>query len=253
MYKEFETETSYRYLKEVIENLDEPACIVGGWAVFFHVNHRFEKEKARPYLGSRDIDLGFNIQDKSSISSAIESLKKLNFRPLSFRFFKEIHIEKQKEIKSEETVPSHQIFPMYVDLIVDTIPKGFKQVFGFNPIDEPLLKQVFEKKGYTFVREFGRKLLLPDVNYMVAMKISSIPQRDKEHKKVKDICDLFALCWYSDTALNDINPREIIPEMRMAQCIAAITQEDLEKVAQQLDHTPEEIRRVIDTVCTKKS
>ncbi len=43
MYKEFETRTSYNYLKEVIKNLNEPICILGGWAVFFHVNEKFEK------------------------------------------------------------------------------------------------------------------------------------------------------------------------------------------------------------------
>ena len=61
MYNEFETRISYNYLKEVIKNLDEPICILGGWAIFFHVNKKFEKEKGRPYLGSRDIDLWFNV------------------------------------------------------------------------------------------------------------------------------------------------------------------------------------------------
>ena len=43
MYREFETRTSYKYLKEIINNLKEPICILGGWAVFFHVNKRFKE------------------------------------------------------------------------------------------------------------------------------------------------------------------------------------------------------------------
>src|SRR3989338_2850346 len=149
MYKEFETKTSYKYLKEIIGNLKEPICILGGWAVFFHVNKKFHESQGRPYLGSRDIDLGFHIKESSSdeelknstLSQTISILKeKLGFKPLSFRLFKEIHTETEEEIKKGEIVPAHFIFPIYVDLIVDRIPEDFKRIFGFNPIDEPLLR-----------------------------------------------------------------------------------------------------------------
>src|SRR3989344_8699724 len=100
MYKEFETRTSYKYLKEVINNLKEPICILGGWAVFFHVNKRFEKEQGRPYLGSRDIDLGFNMCNNLALSQTIKTLTgKLGFKPVSFRLLKEIHTETEEEIK----------------------------------------------------------------------------------------------------------------------------------------------------------
>ena len=66
MYREFETKTSYKYLKEVIGSLNEPICMLGGWAVFFHVNKKFEEAQGRPYIGSRDIDLGFHIKESSS-------------------------------------------------------------------------------------------------------------------------------------------------------------------------------------------
>ena len=62
MYKEFETRTSYKYLKEVISALEEPICILGGWAVYFHVNMNFQKSQGRPYIGSRDIDVGFHFE-----------------------------------------------------------------------------------------------------------------------------------------------------------------------------------------------
>ena len=149
MYKDFETRTSYRYLKEVISSLREPIYILGGWAVFFLVNERFQKAQGRPYIGSRDIDLGFNMHGdlkKSVLAQTIKVLtEQLNFKPLSFRLVKEIHTETEEEIKEGETVPTYFTFPMYVDLIVDNIPKDFHEVFKFDPIDEPLLRFVFEK------------------------------------------------------------------------------------------------------------
>ena len=135
MYKEFETRTSYNYLKEVVRSLNEPVCMLGGWAVFFHANKRFQEAQGRPYLGSRDIDLGFSMKDKSTLRQAIKILRdKLKFKPLSFRFMKEIHTETEEEIRDGEVVPAHFIFPMCVDLIVDTIPNEFKKHFGFKSI-----------------------------------------------------------------------------------------------------------------------
>ena len=105
MYKEFETKTSYKYLQEVIKHLNEPICILGGWAVFFHVNKNFQKAQNKPYLGSRDIDLGFHLKEnmtqseleQSSLAQTIYILRdKLNFKPLSFRLLKEIHTETEE-------------------------------------------------------------------------------------------------------------------------------------------------------------
>ena len=84
MYPEFETRTSYKYLQKVISALEEPICIIGGWAVFFHVNKSFQKAQGRPYLGSRDIDLGFHLDNNatieqmknSSLAKSIEILEK---------------------------------------------------------------------------------------------------------------------------------------------------------------------------------
>lgn len=253
MYDEFETRTSYNYLKEVINSLNEPICMLGGWAVFFHVNNRFQKAQGRPYLGSRDIDLGFHMEEdltKSALSQTISILKeKLKFKPLSFRMMKEIHTETAEEIKDGEIVPAHFIFPMYVDLIVDTIPKNFKRTFGFDPIDEPLLKIAFEKREHVIMKEFEKKLLLPKPELLLAMKINSLPGRDKEHKRIKDICDIFALAWYTDINLNEIDISKYVSGRSIQTCQKSIADDDLEKVSAQLGHDKEEIRRVVDIIC----
>lgn len=259
MYKEFETRTSYKYLKEIIESLKEPVCILGGWAVFFHVNKKFQEAQGRPYLGSRDIDLGFHIKENSSdnelkdsvLNQTINTLKeKLKFKPLSFRLYKEIHTETEEEIRNGEIVPTHFIFPIYVDLIADRIPKSFRKIFNFDPIDEPLLKPIFEGSDHLKVKEFGKDLLLPTPELLLAMKINSLPNRDKEHKKVKDICDMFALLWYSNIKLNEIkiDIHRFIAQKNIKKLLEAMNKEDLQKASQQIGHTAEEIERVINTL-----
>lgn len=252
MYQEFETRISFKYLKEVINRLEEPICILGGWAVFFHVNQKYEKTQGRPYLGSRDIDLGFHMESnlkKSTLSQTIKILKeKLKFEPLSFRFMKEIHTETEEEIKQGEIVPAHFIFPMYVDLIVDCIPKDFRKIFGFNPIDEPLLSIVFEKKEYIITKEFEKKLLLPKPELLLAMKINSLPDRDKEHKRIKDLCDIFTLAWYTDINPQNINLSKFIPKKNLVKCFKSLTETDFEKTATQIGHTSEDLKRVINLI-----
>src|SRR3989344_1953588 len=226
MYKEFETKTSYNYLRNVIKNLNEPICILGGWAVFFHVNKNFEKSQGRPYLGSRDIDLGFNISGnlkQSALSKTILILtEKLNFKPLSFRLMKEIHIETEEEIKDGQIVPAHFIFPMYVDLIVDSIPKDFK------------------------------KLLIPKQELLLAMKATSLPNRDKEHKKIKDICDMFALAWYSDINFDEVNLTKYVSKKILKKCLKSITNKDFERASVWISHEKEELKRVIGIICERE-
>jgi len=253
MYKEFETKTSFNYLKEVIHNLEEPICILGGWAVFFHVNERFQQAQGRPYLGSRDIDLGFNLsKDTKVLSKTISILKeKLKFKPLSFRMVKEIHTETGGEIKDFESIPSYFTFPMFVDLIVDAIPQNFKKDFGFNPIDEPLLKTAFDNKEFIILKEFDKRLLLPNPEILLAMKVNSLPLRDKEHKRIKDICDIFALAWYADLNLEKINLSKFLSKKKLELCLKTITEEDYEKSAIQLGHEKEDLKRVISLICGK--
>ncbi len=254
MYKEFEIKTSYTYLKEVIGNLQEPICILGGWAVFFHVNNKFQKAQGRPYLGSRDIDVGFHLEknvnidalQKSAIVKSIKILEKLNFKSVSFRMYKEFHTETGEDIQKGQNVPSHYIFPLYIDLIVDNIPNNFKEVVGFTPIDEPLLSLAFSGKNMT-VKEFDKNLLLPSSLLLLAMKINSLPQRPKNHKKIKDLCDIFSLLWYADIDMKKAKEEllKITTKNKIKNCLQNITEENLEKASHQITHNVAEIYRVI--------
>ena len=173
---------------------------------------------------------------------------KLKFKSVSFRLVKEIHTETEEEIGENKSIPAHFIFPMYVDVIVDNIPKDFKSVFGFQPVDEPLLQFVFDKKKYrTELHEFNRKIWMPTVDVLIATKIHALQLRDKEHKKIKDICDIFALIWYGDELprLTE-NVAQLVPHL--SKRLSIITKADYQKASVQLNHTFEEIERVINTL-----
>ena len=72
LYSTIETDTSYKYLRQIVKILDEPICILGGWAVYLTVNTNFYTSEGRNYLGSKDIDLGFHI-DTSLIKSKLKN------------------------------------------------------------------------------------------------------------------------------------------------------------------------------------
>jgi len=208
LYDDYETEISFKYLKEVVNILDDPICILGGWAVYFTVNERMKADRTMGYLGSKDIDLGFHIDKtvtdkflkKTPIAKTITVLEQNGFKPLSFRYYKDISIETGKELTKEQSVitPIHDIFQIYVDLIVDEIHPTFKKTFGLNPIDESLLKHVFkDRRNRTELKEFEKMLWLPIPEILLATKIKSLPNRTKDNKKIKDLCDIYSLGWYS--------------------------------------------------------
>lgn len=214
LYQKYETENSYTYLRQVVDLLEEPVCILGGWAVYFSVNETYKKEKGQNYLGSKDIDLGFNLDaniDKSQLKNTmmqktISLLEKDRFCPIGSRYYKDISIEDGRELTHEEskTEFSHNVFKMYVDLLVDKIHPDFKEIFRFDPYDEELLSLVFENpKNRTELVKFKKLLWLPSPEILLSTKIKSLPDRTEE-KKIKDICDIYAISFFSNKKVKDL-------------------------------------------------
>ena len=215
LYSDFETETSYVYLNKIVETLNEPICILGGWAVYFTVNTAFRKDQGRNYLGSRDIDLGFHLNKNftkhqlksSTIGNALTLLEKQGFKSLGFRYYKDIHIETGRELTSEQSSKTltHNIFQIYVDPIVNEVHPLFRDVFRFDPVDEPLLSYVFQDKNYRIeLIEFDKRLWLPTPEILLATKLNSIYNRTKDEKLIKDICDIYVLSWYSQSNFHQL-------------------------------------------------
>ena len=249
MYRNEETTISYRYLQEVIKHLDEPLCLMGGWAVYFLVNENFRKETKNEYLGSRDVDLGFNKPETAN--QAITKLMELGFKRISFRYFKEIHAETMKELTTEEAkkTPIYNIFPMYVDLIMSITDASMKTKLGFMPLDEPLLKLAFDGRQKEVI-EFGRKVLIPTPEVMIAMKIKSIKGRDKEHKRIKDLCDLTALCLYSGMEIKEIREKvhKLIVTSLIQENLKDLNEKDFERVSSILNLSTAIISGNIETL-----
>lgn len=217
MYDLIETTISKEHLLDVLRAVDEPIVLMGGWAVFYHVNEGYQRTTGRLYLGSRDIDLGFHIHSLHSESTFDVSFKKLvdelGFKPISSsRLLKEIDRETGDVLSSEaaKAMPMYDIFQMYVDLIVDSIPEGFNEKYSFVPIDEPLLQDIFKNPLKRTELELGDRLVwLPAPNVLISMKMKSYPQRDKEHKRLKDISDIANLFLFCEAIPSDLSPEDI--------------------------------------------
>ncbi len=244
MYLKIETQTSYEYLQKVVSVLQEPICILGGWAVYLTVNDNYKKNVGKEYLGSRDIDLGFHLDKnasekemkQSSFYLALKTLEKDGFELTSFRLVKHLDRETGKVLSQEEYVKKDQfdLIEMYVDLIVDNLPNGFKKTFKMNLIDETLLAPVFENpKNHITLTEFKKKLILPKPSLLLATKLKSLPGRDKEHKRQKDIYDIAALLLYAPKRIDGSELKQFLPTKSL-KSIKQINDKEIEKTESSL-------------------
>lgn len=230
---------------------------MGGWATYHIVNKNFEKINGRRYIGSRDIDIGFHINKnwseallkKSEFSSAIRQIEDIGFRSISFRLVKDFDLETGRELTPEESarLPLHQIFHLSVDPVVDYIHPLIKDVLGFVPIDEPLLSLVFTEKLSDTTRLFGTNVLLPKTHVLLAMKLNSVTSSDREHKRIKDIADIYALLWFSDIKITQLKSDlfHIYPEEKARKTVRNFKKEETARVSTALGVSTHEITRVL--------
>ena len=112
------------------------------------------------------------------------------------------------------------MFDLFVDPIVDNMHDDIKEVVGFTPIDEPLLSQVFLNKKCTILKLSDVEVVVPNPEVLLVTKINSVNKRTKDHKRIKDIADIYVLIPYSNIPisslrrklLNILNKRKIIME-----------------------------------------
>lgn len=209
-------------------------------------------------MGSKDIDLGFHLDKRATVeqmknSALAKSLdileKKLKFQSVSFRLLKEVHTETEEEIEGGKSIPAHFVFPMYIDVLVDNIPQKFKDVFHFQPADEPLLRFAFaDKNQMEELSEFGKKLWLPKTELLLATKLNALRLRDKEHKKVKDLCDIFALLWYTKEKPRELQKKVVqyTPLKNIKSIVRLINEDDYQKASIQVNHAAREIKKVVE-------
>jgi hypothetical protein len=198
MYAKVETDASMKYLHLLAGTLQSDYCLIGGWAVFYLVNGEYSKQRKRDYLGSRDIDIG--LPDIDSFEMAEKCIRSMGFEQVSFRFLKQLDYETGRALSPEEAkrVPSHNLIYLYIDAALPEAGKDVKTRLGFLPPDEPVLAEVFRDrtKMRTVMLE-NKKIFIPNPAHILAMKLNAVGNRTQDHKKIKDICDIAALCLFS--------------------------------------------------------
>jgi len=257
LYEPVEIQISEKYLERVFKLIKGNICLLGGWAAYHIVNKNFEKTTSRKYIGSRDIDIGFHIEQnwteqqlkKSEFCAAIRQIENMGFRSVSFRLIKDFHLETGRELTPAESakLSQYQIFNLFIDPVVDYIHPKIKPVLGFVPIDEPLLSLVFTKRLSTTAKLFETNVLMPKTHVLLSMKLNSAVYRDQEHKRIKDIADIYALLWYSDVKITQLKDDlfSIYPEENARKTTRAFTKEEIERVSAAIGVDTHEIMRVL--------
>jgi len=260
LYQPTETKTSQEQMHAIFSQLKIQTCLLGGWAVYYLVNQNYQKNTGRTYIGSRDIDLGFHINlnwtkeqlKNSEFTTTIKVVESMGFRSVSFRLVKDFDMDTGKELTPDQSakLPLYQIFQLYIDPIVDCIHPEIKNLLGFVPIDEPLLSRVFQEKMHKTQMLFGKNILIPEPHVMLAMKINSAPRRDKEHKLIKDIADIYALLWHSDTKLSQLKEQlfTITPKEKVRKTVEKFSDEDISKASATLGIDNQETSRVLKEI-----
>jgi len=260
MYIEQEIDLSKKYLKILFSGCSKEVLLLGGWAVYLNVNDNYYKDNGANYIGSKDIDVGFHIDmnwndeklQKSPISKWISKLKKLEFEAVSFRTVKYFDYDTLEELSIKEAKKKldWETLKLYVDLIVDQIPPIFKNIFGFVPIDEHLLKLSFKDDGYDVSKYDDIDIKIVKSHILLAMKLNSVTSRTQDHKKIKDISDIFALTWYSGININEMKKKlyTIYKKECAAKIIKNFSKEDLEKVAKVLNIDQEFLETVLQNL-----
>ncbi len=256
LYSDPQISISRKYLESIIKELSKPPCLLGGWAVYLHLNDKFNSSKGRDYLGSKDIDLGFHLdprwskQDykKSVLSKAIYTIESLGFEAVSFRYLKQFSND-GREISKEQArrLPPYEMFDLYIDLLVDTADERRHKIVGFSIAEEPLLEDVFLGKQRSTKKFLGLDIVLPDATLLMEMKIHSFPKRTQDEKKTKDLTDICALLLYSGSnspILTDSKEDRTRRE-NFRKAITTLPEDEWDSVARILDEQKRDLKRAV--------
>jgi hypothetical protein len=257
IYDTMETGSALGALRDVAGRLPGPFVVLGGWGVYLTVTNSYSREHGVPYIGSRDIDLGFHIDlaadldmlRASPFSRAIDVARSIGYVPYgSFRYCRMIRKGTGETLTEEEArrVPLYDLFYLFIDLMVDRVHPRHADAFGAKAIDEPILARVFDEEIWKRGEVGGTTVLVPRPHMLLAMKLKAISGRQKDDKVLKDACDIYALIWHSTEGFGDVlEPvrREYPSECRAG--LAAVTDEVASRAAGHLGVDIETYRDVV--------
>ena len=189
---------------------------------------------------------------KSAFFKSIKILKDMKYYEIGSRFVQHHDLETKRLLTETEykSRPIYDMFDLFVDPIVDTIHPRTKALFGIDPIDEPLLASVFRNNHVTMSDYLGEKIMLPNPEMLISMKINSVLTRNKNDKRIKDIADIYSLTWHSNKKFQYLKHKI----QKMCTNIAVIsdfTDHDYDEVSRILSIERDEISRVITELAKK--
>lgn len=215
MYDADELTSAQDALETLMDALPGSMVLLGGWAVYHTVIDSYIREHDIPYLGSRDIDVGFHVDPawsddelrSSAFSRAIDIAKEMGYDPMgSFRFCRFIQKGTGRSLTEDEAkrVPIYDLFYLYLDIMVDQIHPRQAEVLGPEALDEPILARVYDEDISQMVRICEFNVRVPPSHLLLAMKLKAIPNRQKVDKVFKDACDIYALLWHSPEGVGNV-------------------------------------------------
>lgn len=267
-YAEAVTRLSEGELSDVLTTAEPPICLLGGWAVHLHVTDGFRDAYDRPYIGSRDIDLGVHVDPgwsredlaASAVAKTLDRIEAdLGYRRGRFGFYQEFHRETGARLDDEAArgAPPHTVFRLDIDIMPDTTDlEAFERAFGFRPPAEPLLESVFTGDAGDPLAEYvdwdvPTSVRIAPAALLGAMKVRAAPQRDEGHKLLKDLADLHALLWYvTDYDEIRMGVRERLPDEDLSHLASITTDGVYERSARLIDVDPAIVRQSIEGVFT---
>jgi len=248
-YSDEVTEFSESELQQLLEVTSPPVSLLGGWAVHLHVTEAFEAENGREYIGSRDIDLGVHVEPEWDVETlqskpisitltAVES--EMEYNRGRFGFYQYFHRMTKERLSDEEASDyrQHEIFRLDIDVLPSTEElDAFVEAFGFRPPADPLLNPVFTDGEFQVLNEFVEweaptEVRLAPREILAAMKVRAFPDRDKSHKRQKDLADLHALLWYGSD-FNQLRSKVAahLSQEDITQFREAVTESEFSKAA----------------------
>jgi hypothetical protein len=233
--------------------------------VYLTVNESFRAATGRDYIGSRDIDLGFHLDmdwseeevSESSFGSFLKRMENLGFQSQSFRLYRDFDHDSLKPLSPEEAnaKPAFDVVKLYVDLVVDRIHPLMPEIFGFTPIDEPLLETAFSGDLFNTHSINGIDVRVVAPHLLLATKLNSSMLRLHSHKRAKDIADIYALIWHSGLNLDEMRNSlyRVYPEKKTRTVISGIKDYEILEIGKVLGGEPSEIRRVLRAFSKSRS
>ena len=130
----------------------------------------------------------------SSLFQMIHLLESEDFQIDGIRYRKDIpHVI--KDANGEEIKES---FPLYIDIIINAYPPSYSDIVPQYFFEESLLENIYSGPQYQIrLPKISHHLFMPTPEILSAIKLRCICGRNIHHKRVKDLCDLYSLLFYT--------------------------------------------------------